>query len=284
MLRSLVGGVDHVVIAVKNLTKAASAWAALGFTIAPRGLHSAAMGTANHTIMLGPDYLELLSVLKPTATNEDTRKLLSKRDGIERTAFATDDTAGLVKAIKKQGIEPVGPLHFGRPVELPNGKTAEANFSACRWPASAAVAGMSIFACHHHTPKYVWLKHLQQHANGAARIRRIKLVSSEPRQAAQRLAALTGREAKRQSDGSYTVSSGRGRAEFIFVSRALLAKRHEGLPMPDWPENAAVGLAIETGDIAAARRAAGALGMIKRGRLVIPPKHANGLILCFEQG
>ena len=282
MLRSLVGGVDHVVIAAKNLGKAAAAWQALGFTIAPRGVHSDAMGTANHTIMFGPDYLELLAVLKPTPANEDTRKLLARREGIERAALATDDTDGLAKAMRKQGFEPVGPLHFDRRVELPNGKSAQANFSACRWPARAAVCGMGLFACHHHTPKHVWLKHLQSHANTARRIKRIKMLSGAPREAAQQLAKLTGRAAVRLADGSYRVVSARNRAEFIFMPPALVAKRNEGVTMPAWPENVAMGLTIEVEDFAEARKIIGGKGILKRNRLVVPPAFANGIVLCFE--
>jgi hypothetical protein len=40
----------------------AAAYRRLGFTLSPRATHSAAMGTANHTIMLENDYFELLSV------------------------------------------------------------------------------------------------------------------------------------------------------------------------------------------------------------------------------
>ena len=54
-MKSIIG-LDHVVVTVRDLDQAEHRWRELGFTISPRGLHSAAMGTANHTIMLGEDF------------------------------------------------------------------------------------------------------------------------------------------------------------------------------------------------------------------------------------
>ena len=63
-----IAGIDHAVIAVKDLDAAAQNWKQLGFTISPRGTHSAHMGTGNYTIMLGEDYMELLGVLAAPST------------------------------------------------------------------------------------------------------------------------------------------------------------------------------------------------------------------------
>ena len=59
-----IAGIDHAVVAVKDLDAAAANWKQLGFTISPRGTHSAHIGTGNYTIMLGEDYMELLGVLQ----------------------------------------------------------------------------------------------------------------------------------------------------------------------------------------------------------------------------
>ena len=70
-----IAGIDHAVVAVKDLDAAAANWKQLGFTISPRGTHSAHMGTGNYTIMLGEDYMELLGVLDATEHNAPTRAL-----------------------------------------------------------------------------------------------------------------------------------------------------------------------------------------------------------------
>jgi catechol 2,3-dioxygenase-like lactoylglutathione lyase family enzyme len=70
------GGVDHVAVLVRDLDRSRDTWAALGFTLSPRGVHSAHRGTGNHTVMLGADYLELQGVLTPTGSNAPSRALL----------------------------------------------------------------------------------------------------------------------------------------------------------------------------------------------------------------
>ncbi|MFN5528643.1 VOC family protein, partial [Bradyrhizobium sp.] len=89
-------GIDHAVVVVKDLDAAAETWKRLGFTLSPRGTHSAKMGSGNYTIMLDPDYIELLGILAETDHNVPTRNFLAQRgEGIERIAFtAIDSTAG----------------------------------------------------------------------------------------------------------------------------------------------------------------------------------------------
>jgi hypothetical protein len=128
-------GVDHVVVQVRDLDESAATWRRLGFTISPRGLHSPGMGSANHTIMLGPDYIELLGIVAETPLNAPSRAFRAQRgEGIERVAFTTTDADAGAEAIRHRGYEPIGPLRFGRPVQVPGGGEAEARFSVFHWP------------------------------------------------------------------------------------------------------------------------------------------------------
>ena len=112
-----------------DLDKAAENWRRLGFTVSPRGTHSAKMGSGNATIMLDPDYIELLGVLVETEHNAPTRAFLAKRgEGIERIAFAAVDSAAGAEEIRARGYEPVGPTDFERPVTMPDGSLSAARF------------------------------------------------------------------------------------------------------------------------------------------------------------
>src|SRR3974390_1661014 len=106
---------------VKDLDGAAENWKRLGFTVSPRGTHSAHMGMDNYTIMLDPDYFELLGVLAPTELNAPARAFLDKREGIERVAFPAVGSAPGAEKIRARGYPPIGPTDFERPVSLPNG-------------------------------------------------------------------------------------------------------------------------------------------------------------------
>jgi len=103
-------GVDHAVVVVKDLDKAAENWKRLGFTVSPRGTHSAKMGSGNYTIMLGSDYIELLGVLVETEHNAPTRAFLARRgEGIERIAFTAVDSADGAEEIRARGYAALGP-------------------------------------------------------------------------------------------------------------------------------------------------------------------------------
>src|SRR5258705_5174831 len=128
-------GMDHAVVVVRDLDKSAENWKRLGFTVSPRGTHSAKMGSGNCTIMLDPDYMELLGVLVETEHNAPTRAFLAQRgEGIERVAFTAVDSAAGAEEIRARGFEPVGPTDFERPVTMPDGSLSAAKFSVFQWP------------------------------------------------------------------------------------------------------------------------------------------------------
>ena len=111
-LKNIVG-VDHAVVVVKELDRAAETWKRLGFTVSPRGTHSAKMGSGNYTIMLGSDYIELLGVLAETEHNAPTRAFLARRgDGIERIAFTAVDSAAGAAEIRARGYAAARPDRF----------------------------------------------------------------------------------------------------------------------------------------------------------------------------
>jgi catechol 2,3-dioxygenase-like lactoylglutathione lyase family enzyme len=128
-------GIDHAVIMVADLDKAAATWKRLGFTVSPRGTHSAKMGSGNYTIMLDPDYIELLGVVAETDHNAPARAFLARRgEGIERIAFTAVDAAAGAAEIRTRGFEPLGPTDFERPVTMPDGGRSAAKFSIFQWP------------------------------------------------------------------------------------------------------------------------------------------------------
>src|SRR5215475_8129667 len=121
-------GIDHAVVMVRELDRAAENWKRLGFTLSPRGTHSAHMGTGNYTIMLDPDYIELLGVLAATEHNAPARAFIEKREGIERVAFTAVDSAAGAEEIRASGLVPISPTDFERPVTMPDGTLSSAKF------------------------------------------------------------------------------------------------------------------------------------------------------------
>jgi hypothetical protein len=273
-------GVDHVVVTVRELDAAAAQWRKLGFTVSPRGTHSPQMGTANHTMMFDEDYLELVGVLQATEQNQPTRELLEKREGIERTAFTTDDAAAGADDLKGRGLTPLGPVHFGRPVDLPNGQKSEARFSVFRWPLNEAPGGMRIFACQHLTRDTVWIPEMQRHPNSARQIAAIEILATDPRQAAAQMSRLIDEPAE-TVDGGWRVSSGGKRADFLFYDVPAFAARYPDAVRVGAAPGGATAVVIGTADLAAAAKALGAAGIAHHGRVSVPAHAANGVIVSF---
>ncbi len=274
-------GIDHAVVMVKDLDKAAENYKRLGFTVSPRGTHSAHMGSGNYTIMFDPDYMELLGVLTPTEHNAPARAFLERNgEGIERIAFTAVDSAEGAEEIRARGYASVGPTDFERPVTMPDGTLSTAKFRTFQWPTAEAPGGVRIFACQHKTRETVWIPELMKHANGAKRLKQVLIVTPEPADDAAHLASMIDRDAKANADGTAVVPSGGDRADFVFLTRDQLGKRYPGVSLSGLPERGGAGLVIAA-DLTAAEKALGTTGVRSAGGVVVPPAAGNGTLLAF---
>jgi catechol 2,3-dioxygenase-like lactoylglutathione lyase family enzyme len=275
-------GIDHAVVVVKDLDKAAANWRRLGFTVSPRGTHSAKMGSGNATIMLDPDYIELLGVLVETEHNAPTRAFLAKRgEGIERIAFTAVDSAAGAEEIRARGYEAVGPVDFERPVTMPDGSLSAARFRIFQWPIAEAPGGLRIFACQHKTRETVWIPELMKHANGAKHLARVLVVSPDCAKDAAHLARMIDRDVKAEPDGVFAVASGSDRADFVFLTKDQLGRRYPEVPLAGLPERGGAGLVLATSDLAAAEKAIGSSSIRSGAAVCVAPAAANGTLLAF---
>ncbi|MBB4367143.1 MULTISPECIES: VOC family protein [unclassified Bradyrhizobium] len=278
-------GIDHAVVMVQDLDKAAENYRQLGFTVSPRGTHSAHMGTGNYTIMFDPDYMELLGVLVATEHNAPARAFLDKRgEGIERIAFTAVDSAAGAEEIRARGLAPIGPTDFERPVTLPDGTVSAAKFRTFMWPTAEAPGGVRIFACQHKTRETVWIPELMRHANAAKRIRQTLIATPEPAKDAAHLGRLIDREPTAEADGAVTVPSGGDRADFIYLTLDQLAKRYPGVPLAGLSERGGAALVLASGDLAATEKALGSAAVRSGAALCVPPAKSNGTLLAFIAG
>jgi glyoxalase-like protein len=280
-----VAGLDHVVVVVRSLDAAAAAWSRLGFTISPRGLHSAHMGTANHTLMLENDYLELMGVVAPTERNAPMRELLLKREGLERAAFTTTDATSGVAALRERGFKnAIGPTDFSRPVVRADGTRTEARFATFQWPLDERPGGLRLFACQHFTRDAVWLPELQAHANTAMAIHYVGVLSTDPMAAAQHMGRLIDEPLTQDPDGAPRVATGPGRGAFVFLDHTRLLARFADVSLTDLPKEGAVVLALRVRDLAACKAAlGGAVAAMSANRLMVAPGMANGVLLVFAE-
>jgi catechol 2,3-dioxygenase-like lactoylglutathione lyase family enzyme len=227
-------GLDHVVILVRDLARAEAQLARLGFRPTPRGVHSAHMGTANTTVVLGDGtYFEALGVLQPTDNNRAVRGRLTEREGPHGLAFKTDDAGAAAAELAAAGIGPEGALDFSRPVELPSGACAAAFRVARTDPEHTP--GAWLFVCQHLTPEVTWrADHLEQR-NGACGVAEVIGIAEDLTIIEDAYRPIFGDRLRR---GAHGVAITAGRAQITFLPRAGFAARFApfgdaiGAPLP----------------------------------------------------
>jgi catechol 2,3-dioxygenase-like lactoylglutathione lyase family enzyme len=169
-----VRGIDHAVILVRDLDRARDTYARMGFTLTPRGFHS--LGSQNHCIMFGQDYLELMALpAAPPAAFQYFAEFLVKREGVGALALATGDAAAAHAEMTQAGIAAEAPLALSRPVE----NLGEARFTLVQLPPDET-PGFRTFVCQHHTRDIVWRPEYQRHANAVAGIKSLSIASADP--------------------------------------------------------------------------------------------------------
>ncbi|ANF58308.1 VOC family protein [Halotalea alkalilenta] len=185
---------DHLVINTRFDTDAAAElFAALGFTLTPRGYHS--LGSINHLIVFEQGYLELIGL--PSGTDRLRQEVLESPVGIDGLVLACDDPIATHERLVRQGFAAQPVQRFSRPVEV-DGVEQEARFATVRLPGEFAAG--RVYFCHHETPELVWRREWLGHANGVSGIARLTVVSAEPEESARRYARLGGFDGDFQLD------------------------------------------------------------------------------------
>ncbi|MBM3597482.1 MAG: VOC family protein [Alphaproteobacteria bacterium] len=274
-------GIDHCVILVRDLDAAAATYRKLGFTLSPRGFHSAHMGSANHTLMLQDDYFELLGIISPTDHNKKWRNHLDQNgEGLTAIALATDDADKACHEIRDMGMTATDPIAFSRPVDLPGGGKAEAAFRVTQLP-PGSFAGAEVFVCGHLTRQNVWLPVLQDHANTAQGLAAVIMAAADPERAAQAWTRVFGKAAVSPIEGGLAVKIGKTPLEIITPTRAT--ERYVGVAPGRLERDRLLGLAFRVRDLAKARASIDmGIRTVKIGdSVIVAPREACGTLIEF---
>ena len=280
-MRAHVLGIDHVIVLVRELDAAAAGFARLGFTISPRGTHSAHMGTGNHTIMLERYYSELMGVLAPTDANDRWREMLARREGMSGIALKPDDAARAAAEMRAAGVAAAYPVHFSRPVRMPDGSVAEAAFDTTQFPPEATPGGR-MFCCRHLTPHTTWVPNLLRHPNSAAGLAEVMVATDDPAAAGAAYARIFDRGTVDIPGG---VAVATGNTPLSLLTPAALRARYPGADLSSLPAPGLAGFAVRVASREAARSAlaAGGAAFVEEGAsLVVAPGDACGALIEFR--
>ncbi len=274
-MRRHIRGVDHAVILTRDLERARDAYARLGFTLTPRGHHT--LGSQNHCVMFGRDYLELLAVPRPHPALDYYMQYLARGEGLAALALATDDANAAHAELARAGVAADPPLDFSRPVP----GLSDASFRIVQLPATQT-PGCRTFLCQHFTRGVVWRPEWQAHANGATEIAALAVVAGEPHAAAARYAKVLDAQPQRIDEGLLVPT---GSAPIALGSRWKLGHRLEGVGLPLRPRPLVAALFIRVADrsraAAALRKGGFAPVVLKDGSFAVSAEDACGVTIVF---
>jgi Glyoxalase-like domain len=187
--------VDHVLVALRDLTDSARRFeAAYGLSALPGGRHPR-VGTANMIVPLGSAYLELIAVVDAEEAAQAPIGGRIARAVEEGRTFAmwavrTDDLDGIREGLQTAGVELSDPFSGAR--QRPDGVTL-------RWRTQFLVppgerTALPFIIQWLVPPRMHPAETAVHHASGARSIRLIRLGDPDPASAAERLRALLGEE------------------------------------------------------------------------------------------
>ena len=274
-MRRHLQGIDHVVVLVRDLDKAQQAYARMGFTLTPRGFHT--LGSQNHCLMFGSDYVELLAVPKPHPAMQFFTDFLAKGEGLGAIALATDDAGGLHASLAADGIAAEAPLDFSRPVE----GLGDARFRIVQLPPEAS-PGCRMFACEHFTRDLVWRSEYRRHPNGATEIAAIAVVAEDAEAAAASYGRLLAAKPQKIEEGLLVQT---GSAPIALASRWKLGHRLHGVGLPLRPRPLVAALFIRVADRAATANVLRKNGLnpvaLADGSFAVSAQDAHGVAVVF---
>ncbi|MGH6707998.1 MAG: VOC family protein [Bradyrhizobium sp.] len=280
---------DHLVVCVHNLAKAALDWQALGFSLTPTGVHP--FGTSNRLAMFGNNFLELLAVTDVAAVppavpgqfsfaahNQD---FLRTGEGMSMLALHSTDSHAEAARFNAAHIGAYAPFDFGRDAVLPSGGVARVGFSLA-FATDPAMPGIAFFTCQqHHPPELFWKAEYQHHPNGALRVTEVVMSAPEPAQHRAFLEHLTESEAE-FTPGRLTIGERGDRITVLGPSE--MARRLPRVATDGSPRFCAARLAVS--DLDATRRVlesnAVAFEVIGNA-LLTAPAASHGLALEFVE-
>jgi hypothetical protein len=204
-------GIDHVIIAVRDLDRVGMTWTRLGFALTPRGRHLQ-RGTANYCIMFARDYVELLGIVDPAQDLGGVDAFLARGEGIRSVAFASDAGDGTAAALTRRGLHPGAARDLARQVELAE-ETIVPRFRLVALPPEET-PGLDAFFCQHLTPELMRQPAWLAHPNGAVGVRGVTVLVEATAPLRPAYEKLLGPAAVNETDDVLTVHAGEHRIMF----------------------------------------------------------------------
>lgn len=273
---------DHFVLPVADLGVARERLSALGFSVAPDGVHP--FGTANACVYLSDaTFLEALTVADPGLAAQAVKdgnvfvgrdaqfRRLAGDSGFSAVVLKTDDAQADDAVYRRDGISAGAVLDFERPAKDADGKADIAAFRLA-FAADPASPAPYFFTCQRVRSPKIDRSALERHDNGATRLLGVEARAVDPQSHATFLNDFLG-AAPASGLAGLTWSLGNG--DFALV--------HEAGAYDDGMHLAKIRFAVA--DLDATRRLFKDRGIayeVDGNSLIVPPAPGQGATFSFE--
>lgn len=215
-------GLDHLVVAVRDLDAAFQAYTALGFTMTPVNRH--AWGTANRLIQLDGFFIEVLSVADPGLIREAegeafsfgafNRDFLLEREGASMLVLESRDPGRDRDDFVNAGLQVFEPFSFERTANLADGSTTQVGFDLT-FLRDPLAPGIGYFTCRNRFPENFWKPAFQNHGNGAQSVKAVYLLAEDPSDHHEFLGGMTGQREMRATSLGLELITPRGKISVL---------------------------------------------------------------------
>ncbi len=242
-------GIDHPLVAVRDMDRACEDFSRLGFFINPRHHHP--WGTDNHLLMFPDNFVEVISIYDPTKLDLTNEKgfafgrfisdSIERREGIAMVALHSEDARADHRLMEERGVDNQGIVDFRRVAHRPDGSEEEAVVSLVML-INRQFPAVSHFFCHQHKPHLVWVDEWMDHPNGADAITGVSYVAENPEVLAPRFRGIYGDDAVASEPGYLRAQTDRGLFEVL--SPEVAKQRFAGVDLPLAEQQLPCGVAI----------------------------------------
>ena len=282
---------DHLVLPTGSLEVARARLAALGFVVAPTGIHP--FGTENCCVFLADGtYLEPLAIGNEQAAIDATAagNVFVARDRLYRESHGDEGFSALVLGTDnadadharfvETGLSAGDTLSFSRAFTDTSGKSDTASFKLAFAAASGATDAF-LFACQRINAPKVDRTALQTHANGASGILEVVAVSDQPAEQTRLISVAVNDPAASGEGGAFFLPNA---TLSVLDLRSLTARFGIAAGSPTKLRFAAIVFAVRSFDATLSLLAANAIKYDIAGTdIFVPPASGQGAAFIFRE-
>jgi catechol 2,3-dioxygenase-like lactoylglutathione lyase family enzyme len=284
-------GLDHLVLAVRDLDLAARVYERMGFQVGARNRHP--WGTENRIVQFPGAFIELITVgdasLIPPhgprffSFGAFVQESLKRRQGLAMLVLESGDAEADARMFASDGIGDYAPFFFERQGKRPDGSAMRVAFTLA-FAQDARARDCGFFTCQQHEPQNFWNSAFQTHPNGATGLAGVVMAAENPTDHHVFLEAFTGQRGPRANSLGLSFPLPRGRLDVLTPAACAAVTGDPALARLDEPRLIGCAIGVRSLDAVAAQLKAQDIATLKVGpRLIVPAVEACGTTILFEE-